>query len=205
MVDQDKFIMVGMDDPNLKKISEVLSNKTAKKIIDYLSENKEASEKDLSDSLNVPLNTVEYNIKKLLEVGILKKHKNFFWSKRGKKIIMYELSNKSIVISPSGSNVSEKLKSLVPSFLVVGALSFVTYVYEKIKSSKVGDSGNYLSEGVGILDSSQEAMFDQVPKAAIDTVSNNSTQVLNSPLWMWFLFGGLIALGVVALVNWKRL
>src|SRR6056297_2660657 len=121
MVDQDKFIMLNMDDPNLKKVSEALSNKTAKKIIDYLSANKSASEKDLSDNLKLPLNTTEYNLKKLLEVGIIKKHKDFFWSKRGKKILMYELSNKSIVSSPRRSEVSDKLKSLIPSFLVIGA------------------------------------------------------------------------------------
>lgn len=205
MVDHDKFIMVGMDDPNLKKISEVLSNKTAKKIINFLSENKEASEKDFSDKLNVPLNTIEYNIKKLLEVGILKKHKNFFWSKRGKKIIMYELSNKSIVISPRGSSVAEKLKSLVPGFLVVGAGSFAAYTYEKLRfrSEKIIQSANEIPKGVVGYDSS--GVLEETGREAIGLTTQTSSQFINSPLWMWFLFGGLIALGIVALVNWKKL
>ena len=83
---KDKFILMGMDDKRSKKIAEVLGNKTSKKILDYLTDIKEASEKDISDSLNMPINTIEYNLKKLLEAGLVEKTKNFFWSKRGKKI-----------------------------------------------------------------------------------------------------------------------
>ncbi len=202
MAESDKFIILGMDDPNLKKVSEALSNKTAKKIIDYLSESKEASEKDLSEELNVPLNTVEYNIKKLVDVGIVKKHKNFFWSKKGKKIVMYELSNKSIVISPRGSSVAEKLKSLVPGFLVVGAGSFGAYVYEKTSRGFL-DFQQPIVEEKGVL-YAQDSL-NEGARIAVETAVGTSSQVSGSPLWMWFFLGGLIALGVVALVNWKRL
>jgi DNA-binding transcriptional ArsR family regulator len=204
MVDDDKFIMLNMDDPNLKKISEVLSNKTAKKIIDFLSEKSSASEKDLSDNLEVPLNTIEYNLKKLVEVGIVKKHKNFFWSKKGKKILMYELSNKSIVISPRNSSFVGKLKSLVPGFLVVSAGTFAAYVYEKIKFSGLGDSGG-LKEVPQNLAYDSAGVFEEAGRGALELTTETSSQVINSPLWMWFLFGGLIALGIVALVNWRRL
>jgi DNA-binding transcriptional ArsR family regulator len=204
MVDDDKFIMLNMDDPNLKKISEVLSNKTAKKIIDFLSEKSSASEKDLSDNLKIPLNTIEYNLKKLVEAGIVKKHKNFFWSKKGKKIIMYELSNKSIVISPWNSNIYGKLKSLVPGFLVVVAGSFVAYVYEKLSfgSERVVQTANEIPKGVSY---DSVGVLEEASYGAVETVANTSSQVASSPLWMWFLFGGLIALGIVALVNWRRL
>jgi DNA-binding transcriptional ArsR family regulator len=204
MVDDDKFIMLNMDDPNLKKISEVLSNKTAKKIIDFLSEKSSASEKDLSDNLKIPLNTIEYNLKKLVEAGIVKRHKNFFWSKKGKKIIMYELSNKSIVISPRNSNISGKLKSLVPGFLVVVAGSFAAYVYEKLRfgSERVVQTANELPKGVSY---DSVGVLEEASYGAVETVANTSSQVASSPLWMWFLFGGLIALGIVALVNWRRL
>ena len=78
MVDEDKFIMVSLDDEKSKAVAEVLSSKTCKSIIGYLAENKEASEKDLSDKLNIPLNTIEYNLKKLIESGFVQKRKNFF-------------------------------------------------------------------------------------------------------------------------------
>ena len=61
----DKFILMGLNDKRSKKIAEVLGNKTCKKIIDYLAETKQASEKDIADALNIPINTTEYNLKKL--------------------------------------------------------------------------------------------------------------------------------------------
>ena len=71
----EKFIMVSMDDPISKKLAEVLGNDSCKKIINYLAEKNEASAKDISDALNMPLNTVDYNLKKLLESGFVEKKK----------------------------------------------------------------------------------------------------------------------------------
>ena len=84
----DKFILMGLDDERSRDIADVLSNSTCKKIIDYLSEIKEASEKDISDALEIPLNTAEYNLNKLIKAGLVEKAKNFFWSVKGRKIGM---------------------------------------------------------------------------------------------------------------------
>ena len=84
---EDRFMLVSLEDSKSKAISEVLGSKTCKKIIGYLSEKKEASQKDLSTALSIPMNTLDYNIKKLLDSGFLQKRKNFFWSKKGKKIV----------------------------------------------------------------------------------------------------------------------
>lgn len=211
----EKFMLVSLEDPKMKSLSEVLSNKTCKKIIDYLAENEEASQKDLSDSLNLPLNTVEYNIKKLVESGLVQKRKNFFWSKKGKKIVMYELSNKSIIISPK-RNAGEKLKSLIPGFLFALVGSFSLWVYEKIKYAKTfaNDVSSSVTEGVY---RAQDVILESVPsqgeflvKAGNGVVSTSdhvseifSTQP--SPLWLAFLGGALIVLFVVSIINWRKL
>ncbi|MFH1310779.1 MAG: beta-propeller domain-containing protein [Nanoarchaeota archaeon] len=116
---EDKFILIGLDDDRSKKIAEVLGNKTCKKIIDHLVETKEASEKDISDKLNIPINTIEYNLKKLLDSGLIEKTKNFFWSKKGKKIDIYKLANKHIVISPKSKPDLSVLKTILPIIVVV--------------------------------------------------------------------------------------
>ena len=130
MVDEDKFILVSLDDEKSKSVAEVLSSKTCKNIIGYLAENKEASEKDLSDKLGIPLNTVEYNIKKLVESGFVQKRKNFFWSRKGKKITMYEVSNKSIIISHK-KPTKEKIKSIVPAVILTAAGTLAIWAYGK--------------------------------------------------------------------------
>jgi inhibitor of cysteine peptidase len=125
----EKFILMGMDDA--AEIADVLKNKTSRKILDYLADRKEASEKDIADGLNIPLNTVEYNLKKLISSRFVKKTGNFFWSVKGKKIPMYKLSRKHIVISPNKKPSLTALRSILPIILIAAilvafmALSFI--------------------------------------------------------------------------------
>jgi predicted transcriptional regulator len=94
----EKYILLSMEDEKLKKVSEILSNKTCKKILDFMADEKSVSETDISKKLEIPLNTVEYNLKKLVGVQLVEKTSEFFWSKKGKKITIYQISNKSIII-----------------------------------------------------------------------------------------------------------
>ena len=206
----EKFMLVSLDDPKMKSLSEVFGNKTCKRIIDYLAENEEASQKDLSDALDMPINTVEYNIKKLIESGLIQKRKNFFWSKKGKKIVMYELSNKSIVISPRKS-AAEKFKSLIPAFMLTLVGTFAIWVYEKLHfassdlSNSVSDS--VMQKGVEVAVSAPSLAYDSANQVARTTV-NHASDVFSthpSPLWMAFLGGALLVLLIVSIVNWRKL
>lgn len=117
---------MGLDDERSKKVAEILGNKTCKKIIDFLADINEASEKDISDALKIPINTVEYNLKKLLDAGLVEKTKNFFWSKKGRKIDLYKLARKHIVIStkPSKPNLTA-LKTIIPVILSIAIVALL--------------------------------------------------------------------------------
>jgi len=121
----DKFIMMGMDDDRAGDVASVLSNKTCKKILDYLSEVKEASEQDMAKSLSIPINTVEYNIKKLVRSGLVEKAKNHFWSVKGKKIALYKVANKHIIISPKKQISLTALKAILPIVVAFAAIFLV--------------------------------------------------------------------------------
>lgn len=121
MVD-DKFIMMNLDDEKSKKVAEVLKSDTCKKILNYIAENKEKSEEDIAKDLSMPINTVEYNLKKLLESGLVEKSKNFFWSKRGKKINLYKPANRHIVISPKKRPNMDLLKTVLPVIIAIVAV-----------------------------------------------------------------------------------
>ncbi len=205
--DDDKFLMISLDESDsessskTKAIAEVLSSRTCKKIINFLASAPEASQKDISTSLKIPMNTLDYNMKKLLESGFIQKKKNFFWSKKGKKIIMYEVSKKSIVISP-GKKTSEKFKSLIPAFLIVGAGTFAAWAYQRIISVRNVVYDNVQKGGEAML-ASAPAASNSAP-VAISTTSSLSS-MLSMPVWGWFLLGGIVALVVVTAVNWKKL
>ncbi|HOU78989.1 MAG TPA: helix-turn-helix domain-containing protein [Candidatus Pacearchaeota archaeon] len=212
-MDENHFMLISLEDSKSKAISEVLGSKTCKKIIAYLSERKEASQKDLSDALNIPMNTLDYNIKKLVESGFVQKKKEFFWSKKGKKIIMYELSNKSIIISPKKST-SQKFKSIIPAFILTAAGTFAVWAYEKIKYTT-----NYTQEIIQqpVMDcverNSHELLSPESLSKGVDVVCSTvassdytSLTASASPLiWPWFLAGALLVILIFSIVNWKKI
>lgn len=138
----DKFILMNMDDARSKKIAEVLGNETCKKILGYLAENKEKSEEDMSKDLNMKLNTVEYNLKKLLEAGLVEKATNFFWSRRGKKINLYKVAKKHIVISPRSIKPNMNiLKTIIP-VVFVAAIALILIL--TLNTNKPEETSNNL-------------------------------------------------------------
>lgn len=208
---EEKYILISMDDVGAKSLSDVLGNKTCNKIIDHLSEKGSASQKDLSDSLNMPINTVEYNIKKLLKSGLIKKHKEFFWSVKGKKIVMYELSNKSIIISPKGSGLTDKLRSILPAFMILGSMSILTYAYEKSRVVKNVFSES-ISSGVAkgapeimaLEDVAIERVAESMPTIDYANIATTTASSLGYS-WAWFFAGAFIAVTIFSIVNWKKL
>lgn len=211
-MNEEHFIMVSLEDSASKVIAEVLGSKTCKKIISCLADINEASEKDLADKLALPINTVEYNLKKLVESGFVQKRKNFFWSKKGKKIPMYELTNKSIVLSPR-RKISEKIKSIVPAFILTLTGTFSVWVYEKINSVPGSTAGvNYAQDAVY---STVESVGPEIMKTSIvapKLISDGQgittivqTAANNNQLWIWFLAGALIATTIILIINWRKL
>jgi DNA-binding transcriptional ArsR family regulator len=216
--------MFSMDDERIKNLAGVLGNKTCENIIDYLEKNDEASATDISEALKLPLNTVDYNIKKLVESGVVEKKKKFFWSVKGKKIVTYGLSNKSIVISPKGSSVASKMKSIVPGILGIGIATALVGFFAKPKTV---ESSNVFSQKAGILEAGAEAapqVAMDTMKTGVDTVSGASEAAIDvardttinniniftetaphTPFWVWFMIGALAALFIFSIINWRKL
>ncbi|MDD5253935.1 MAG: helix-turn-helix domain-containing protein [Candidatus Nanoarchaeia archaeon] len=124
----DKYIMVSLDDKKAEELANIISNKTSRKILDYLSE-KNASETDLVKELKMPASTVNYNIKALLKSNLIEV-KDFIWSGKGNKINIYKISNKTIVIAPKNKTMTT-LKEFLPAILISGVGSLLLYIYTK--------------------------------------------------------------------------
>jgi predicted transcriptional regulator len=191
-----KYVLVSFDDERIEKVSEVLANKTCKKIINFLVGKKEASQKDISESLKIPMNTLDYSIKKLLQSGLIEKSKIFFWSKKGKKIINYKVSNTSIVISPKSSNIMSKLKSIVPVALLSGIGIFAVKKFTESSMRTMDEVQSLLSAPV----------VSKTAEIAVNTASGNSS-FMSEPIstTAWFGFGIIFALLIFAIINWRKL
>ena len=175
-------MLFSMEDARIKSIAEILGNKTSKKIINFLSETKEASEKDISDKLKIPMNTVEYNLKKMVQAGIIEETKNFFWSPKGRKIKMYKFANKSIVISPKNSKLSSEIKQIIPIAFISGIAAVGLKYYFDAKS---------------LVQSSVE----ETPVYAMVKVAEAGNIINTENYWLLFLTGALFV--IIAIIILK--
>jgi DNA-binding transcriptional ArsR family regulator len=197
----NKHIVLDLDDPRTAMVADVISNKTAKKIVSYLAD-REASETEISKELGIPSNTVNYNIKKLLETGLIVKTKKYFWSVKGKKIPMYRVAKKSIVISPKSSGtITSVLGALVGTSVIALGLKVFSKnnvvqltkdVDDSIVLERAGDVAVSSSDSLGIV------APEYFPEAA--------QAVAQAPeIWIWLLLGGVIALTIFMILNWRKL
>ena len=104
-VKPEKLFIILPFDESSKKIIETLNNDTARKILEVLSE-EALSTSQIAEKLNLPLTTVQYNVKKLLEVELIKvKFKRL--SEKRREVEYYEPSKKLIVILPEKWRLKE--------------------------------------------------------------------------------------------------
>jgi len=194
-MEDNTFMMVSIKDSKL--VADALSNKTVQKILKYLTENEEATESELAEKLEIPLPTVHYNIQQLKKANLIKS-KEFFWSKKGKKMKIFTLAKKFIIISQDSSeNTLSKLKSLLPVTILSFVGAGIVHFYQK--SQLITD--NILGGAETI---SRDTLTETVGKALPmgETPTKIVSVVTAEPnLALWFLTGSLFAIILVLAFN----
>ena len=185
-------ILIDLNDPRTAKIADVISNKTTKKILSLLAE-QELSKTQLSKLLNSPLNTIEYNINKLEESGLIEKTKGFLWSAKGKRIHHYKVSNKTITISPKSL-----VKGIIPSVIITAILALIIKFFLFSKSSSVQEQA-LLKQVTPAADYAFQAAESSQPAAPIVSAISS-----NQNTWLWFLLGALSALFIFLIWNYMK-
>jgi len=207
----DTQIVISLDDDRAKYIAEVISNKSCKKILDHLSR-QEGAVSEVANDLKMPINTVDYNIKKLIKSGLIEKA-NYWWSVKGKKMPTYRVSNKKIVISPRRIASSSKyLFALLASGVVALGLksmeigkqsteTFIGYANETRNVLNAGIDKSFLApveDSVGTL--SREAVdgtTNVIAKSGDVIISG----YLGMDVWLWFLFGAWFVVFIFFILN----
>jgi len=181
----EKHILVSLGDEKVKEIGEVIGNKSCNRILDLLA-GESLAVSDIARKLKMPINTTDYNVKKLVRAGLIESDSHW-WSVKGKKMPTYRVSNRKIIISPR--------KSVAKVFAwVVGltGLSALT-LREVMKPAEV-----LVSEAPMMM-----AEFDSLASSgAIESVGFWS----GLGPWSWFLIGAWFAVVlffVITLYNEK--
>ncbi len=192
-MNMEKYIIVNLEDEKSRKLGEAISNPNCKKIINLLAE-KELTASEISKELKIQLNALDYNLKKLIDSGIIEKSKHF-WSVKGKKIPSYRVVNKVIVIQPkktSNSNVYSKLKGFIPIVLVLALLTLIIALQASqsfMRTASVND----------------DKVLQAPAAAGVENVNLEAQKTLTFQPWMWFALGALIAIAIIIGINWRRL
>jgi len=204
----DKFILVSLDEKRSKELAEVLSNNTSRKILDYLSD-KEATSSDIHNELGIALSTVEYNLKNLVNAGLVEST-HFKWSPKGRQMDIFMVKRKYIVIAPGGSNeLREILKNVLPigifGIIIAGLMEFFTGrnimkvpVTKEIitKTVSEGVAQKVVSETSAIsAPIAQDSFKEPAVNVTMQVTESMKEIVLPNPHYgLWFLLGLVIVL-----------
>lgn len=174
---KENVLVVTLGESETKELASVLSNQTSKKILNALSQ-KAYTESDLAKTLKIPLSTVHYNVQQLVKAKLVQSEE-YSYSKKGREIQHYKLTNKYIVIAPTPSfDILERLKTVLPVF-IVAALS-AGFIHLR-------------SAGVAVQESARVIMDTEATRATVQTTSAEP----NYALWFFGISVGAIILYVL--------
>ncbi len=120
-----------------KKITQVISNDTARQIIELLAD-APLSASDIAEHLKAPLNTITYNLENLESVGLIKVEK-IKSSEKGREVRIYVPVRKLIVLVPEKTDrksVVDMLRKYMGVIMAaVLASSFIEFLARSVSSS----------------------------------------------------------------------
>jgi len=124
--DTEKLLVLSLGDEASKKISQAIANDTARDILNLVAD-EPLSSSTIAEKLEIPLTTVQYNIEKLTEAGLIDvKEKR--WSKKGRTIKVYGPKRKLLIIVPENigkEDILGAVRKYLGILLFAGLLSVI--------------------------------------------------------------------------------
>ena len=202
---KESFILVSLEDEKTKKLSQSITNETCRKILNYLSEKEDVTETQISTDLKIPMPTVNYNMKLLVENGLVEINE-FHYSKKGREVDHYSLANKMIIIAPKkDEKLLSRLKKLLPVVAIIGVIGYAINFFSKplqiitnvIPNEALSESSNVAVEestrmaktfadnalnnvATNTESSGAQILAQEAPKAVVEQTVNTTANLANS-------------------------
>jgi DNA-binding transcriptional ArsR family regulator len=189
MANEESFLLVSLEGNKAKQLAQVISNDTSRKLLDILSK-KDATETEISKLLKIPLSTVHYNLKALVEANLVKVDE-YHYSEKGKEVNHYSLTNKLIIIAPKEtSSLKDALRKFLPiSILVIVGAAIIQLAYTLFQKPIQAAAPMMLAKTADVAQESAPMLAG----AAQNTVQATSA-VAQIPFSLWFLAGALFVI-----------
>ncbi|HIJ18276.1 TPA: helix-turn-helix transcriptional regulator [Candidatus Woesearchaeota archaeon] len=184
-----KFLMLSLEDKATKKVANAVSNESCRKILDVLSD-KDATESGIAQKLGIPLSTVHYNLRQLVDAGLVSAEE-FHYSTKGKEVLHYKLANKYIIITPREvTGIRGKLRRILPITFIAGGAALVAQLvadYVSLPPQEAAMMQPVVMESAMLK--TADAMYSAAGQAPAHALSWGSFEVA-----LWFFIGSLAAL-----------
>ncbi len=187
----NNFLLISLEEKGAKKIAEAINNETSRKILDQLAK-KECTESELSKDLNIPISTIHYNLKQLMEARLVIVDE-FHYSSKGKEVNHYKLANKYIIIAPkqSDNRFMEALQKIIPLGIITAVIGGALTITKLFSGAKA--SNTMMAKSVVVDEAAPRLMSAGAEYATAPTmpIAEYSRPFLQSEMITWFFIGAL--------------
>jgi DNA-binding transcriptional ArsR family regulator len=163
------------------------------------------SESKIAEKLSIPLSTVQYNLEKLNDAGLVKVERTKY-SEKMKHVKIYAPQRKFVVIVPEKTNKKDVIASLkryltVIFFAVVGS-GMIEFLTMKMKGPGWEEAtGSIAERGDAVPAPIPAPPMVPSPEKALDVGVALGFDIFAHP-GLWFLFGCLFVILVVFLIGY---
>ena len=191
---KNNFLLLSLEDDKINNIANAVSNKTGKKILEYLAE-KKATESEITKDLKLPVSTVHYNLQQLIKAGLVVADE-FHYSEKGREVLHYRLANKYIIIAPQKKRgLKSFFKNILPvGIFTVGVGGLLAYF---------GSIGVFSDEKVSPM-AREEAMTMMAEPEATTPTQEGIWQFVPADIAFWFVVGAISAILIYSLTVYIR-
>ena len=141
----ENVVFLEPGDERAQKIAKAMGSQTASDILQILGEGPR-SLTDITERLNIPMNTAKYHIENLLDAGLIAVEKTKY-SIKGREVKIYMLTNQLLVVAPRQSNVRSLLLKYASLFGIVAVCSVLIAILSPVfgPGSLIRGSANTLN------------------------------------------------------------
>lgn len=198
------FLLLSLEDAKINKIASTISNKSCKKILDYLAEN-EGTETEIAQKLELPLSTVHYNLQQLIDAGLIAAEE-YHYSLKGREVYHYKLVNKYIIIAPKNTHgLKEKLRGILPVGAIVLGAAALLQLFSNYFSKSILAKENFMVAKSAAVERAEATVSEAATLAAdLAPITAEKVYLIPQDIALWFLIGALFTLIVYFVWSWFR-
>lgn len=207
--EDEKLLILPLNDKNSKKITQIISNDTARIILEAIA-SEPLSASLIAEKLGIPLSTVQYNLEKLNDAGLVKVERTKY-SEKMKHVKIYAPQRKFVVIVPEKTNrkdiIAALKRYLTVIFFAVAGSGVIEFLTMKIKGPIGGVTRSVIPEEGGrplgpVPAPTPMPEIVPSPMPASKGIGLDLGFDIFAHPGLWFLFGSIFVISVIFIIDY---